>query len=423
MRWITALLATTVLAGSAATATAQTELTFRFNDPEADAMRAALDRFEEAHPDISVELERIAWKDAQAQFLREAAVGQGPDVVHIAFVWTKDMGDAGALMPLDDMIESDPPGAGFDDFIANDLVVGSDGQRYGLPWTTDTWAMLYRADILEEVGHDSFPSDWEGLFEFSRTIHEETGKVGFGIPAGSGGSNSIWFLANYYWWSHGKALIEETGDGGFAIGLEESDVVEMLDYYARFFEEAGLPQVYLGAAEWFDPTITEGLVTGDQAIAIMPPATASGVISSFEERNPEAENPFRSAKIPAGSAGSITHLGGRTLGINANTDHPEASWELLTFLLTEEIFTDYYTAQFPAQRSLLDAIAFEPAMQGFAEQLQEARTWGAYAASPAQIGSLWNEAGRIFGAALSGQMDHDEAARTYLDYARGQLEG
>ena len=77
----------TALAGlTAFAAVAETNITFRFNDSERDEMRAALDAFEAANPDIKVELETISWKDSRDQFLRESAVGQGPDVVHIAFV-------------------------------------------------------------------------------------------------------------------------------------------------------------------------------------------------------------------------------------------------------------------------------------------------------------------------------------------------
>ena len=78
-------------------ALAEIELSFRFNDAGQKEMRAALDKFEQMNPGIKVELQRIAWGSAREQFFREAAVGEGPDVVHIAQVWTRSMGDAGAL--------------------------------------------------------------------------------------------------------------------------------------------------------------------------------------------------------------------------------------------------------------------------------------------------------------------------------------
>src|SRR6185437_2151973 len=124
------------------------DLTFRFNDTEEKEMRAALDEFEKQNPGIKVALQRIGWRDARDQFLREAAAGQGPDVVHVAQVWVKEMGRAGAVLPLNDLIKRSPPGNGFADFMAHDLAQAKDGKIYGLPWTTDTWAMVYRTDLL-----------------------------------------------------------------------------------------------------------------------------------------------------------------------------------------------------------------------------------------------------------------------------------
>lgn len=86
-------------------------------------MRAALDEFEAANPDISVELQTISWKDARDQFLREAAVEQGPDVVHIAFVWMGEMAEAGVVLPIDELTQYGEFANGFDAFIATDLTM------------------------------------------------------------------------------------------------------------------------------------------------------------------------------------------------------------------------------------------------------------------------------------------------------------
>jgi len=88
----------------------QKTITFRFNDPEAPQMRAALDEFEKRNSGIKVTMQRVSWGDAQQQYLREAAVGTAPDVAQLAFVWPRSFGNAGALRPLDDLITR--PGLG-----------------------------------------------------------------------------------------------------------------------------------------------------------------------------------------------------------------------------------------------------------------------------------------------------------------------
>lgn len=407
-------------AASIASAGAQ-EISFRFNDPETEEMRAALDQFQQENPGIEVELQSIAWGEARQQFLREAAVGEGPDVVHIAFVWPRDMGTAGALLPLNDRMEAQPLQNGFDDFIATELAVGDGGEVYGVPWTTDTWAMVYRTDVLEAAGVE-IPTDWEELREASRRIHETTGKVGFGFPAGSGASNTIWFLANFKWWSEGNALVTEDGSGGFKTDVTVEEVADTMRYFHSFLQEGDNPESMLGVTDWFDPAILEGMTNGDQGIAVMPPQQFKQVLASFQERNPGVEPPFVTGTTPSGTEGPRTHLGGRMLGINANTDSPDAAYKLVEFLTRQQVLQDYYASQFPAQKSQLQSIEFGPGLGGFAEQLQLARSWGAYSDGPAAIGTLWNETGRAFGSAFIGERTYEESAARLLESVEEQLQ-
>ena len=184
-------------------ALADIEISFRFNDAGQKEMRAAVDEFERINPGIKVDLQRIAWGSAREQFLREAAVGEGPDVVHIAQVWTRSMGESGALYDMNNLIDKYGVGIGWNDFISADLASQDDGTIHAIPWTVDTFAMVYRKDILEKAGIKEFPTTWNGLLEASTKIKEKTGSAGWAIPAGSGPTNSIWFFLNFYWWSNG----------------------------------------------------------------------------------------------------------------------------------------------------------------------------------------------------------------------------
>ena len=110
------------------------------------------------------------------------------------------------------------------------------------------------------------------------------------------------------------------------------------------------------------------------------------------------------------------------LGINANTENPEAAWKLVEFMTREDVLTKYYGNQFPAQKTPLESIEFGPALGGFAEQLTLARSWGAYSDGPAQIGKMWNAAGRAFGSAFIGERSYEEAAAELLKSVEDQLE-
>jgi multiple sugar transport system substrate-binding protein len=406
------VLGTLLVAGPALAATV--DLTFRFNDTEEKELRAALDQFERQNPGIKVTLQRIGWRDARDQFLREAAVGQGPDVVHVAQVWVKEMGKAGALLPLNDLMKASPPGNGFDDFMAHDLAQSKDGRIYGLPWTTDTWAMVYRTDLLKQAGIDKLPATWKELHDDSAQVKQRTGKAGFGFPAGGSASGAIWFLANFYWWSNGKAMVVQEPDGKYGMNLTAADIADAMRYFKSFLTEGHNPTSNLSASDAHDPAILKALVTGQQAMAAMPPNTYKQVLDMYREAHPGAPVPFVSGPFPKGTVTRSSMVGGRMLGINVNTKHPEEAWKLVKYLASEPIFTKYYTTQFPAQRSLLKKVDWSPELKGFAEQLGYARTWGPYSDGPAPIGAMWNVTGRAFSAALSGQRSEQEAAQELM---------
>lgn len=396
-------------------------ITFRFNDTEQE-VRGAIDAFQKQNPDIKVDLQRIGWKDARNQFLREAAVGSGPDVAHVAQVWVTEMGDASATLALDDLIRKDPPPNGFADFAAQDLAKGKDGHIYGLPWTTDTWAMVYRTDLLKEAGIEGLPTTWEDLRKVSEAVYKKTGKTGFGFPAGSSASGAMWFLANFYWWSHGKELIVQKPNGSYAIGLTPADVTESMNYYKKFMDEGDNPRSNLAASDAHDPAIMQALITGNQAMGAMPPNTYKETLKAYEDANPGKPAPFASGPFPHQNNNKSSMIGGRMLVINANSKHPDAAWKFVKFMASQAVFADYYRTQFPAQTSLLKQIDFGAPLKGFAEQFPYARTWGAYARGPVPIGTLWNVTQRAFGKALSGQESTENAAKELLAEISKQMQ-
>lgn len=400
------LLSAALMATTAVGAFADVTLSFRFNDSERKEMRAALDEFEAANPDIKVELQTIAWKDSRDQFLRESAVGQGPDVVHIAFVWTQEMAEAEAVMAVEDLVQYGAFAKGFDDFIATDLTM-YDGKAYGVPWSADTWAVVYRTDLLTEAGITERPKSWDDMIEASRKIKETTGKTGFSFP----GANQIWFPVNYYLWSNGAEFISEDGNGGYKVGATRDQIAEAMDYFKSYIDEGLVSKSILGIDQPHDPALMQALLDGGQAMAVMPTNTYRQLLSAFETANPGVAVPFDSGVMMAGSEGPKTHLGGRTLVVNSNTKHPEEAWKLLRFLTSAPLFEKYYTNQFPAQKSMLSEIEYRDEELGFSEQLaNNTRTWGAYAQSGIGVGPLWNVTSRAFGSAMSGQISSEQAA-------------
>ncbi len=295
---IRTLIVAAALSALTTSAWAQVEITFRFNDAEQKELRAALDVFEQENPDIKVTMERVAWADAREQFLREAAVGEGPDIVHIAQVWTRSMGDAGVFIPLNDLIEKYGIGAGWDDFISTDLASQDDGTIHAIPWTIDTFAMVYRKDILEKAGITEFPTTWDGLREASAQIKEKTGATGWAFPAGSAATNSIWFFLNFYWWSHGWSLVDRAPDGKYVMGITPEQMAEGFAYYKSYFDQGLNPNAMLAVTNWGAQELIEGMVRGDIAIISTPEFVLNEMEAAWAARYPDQPDPFASTIHP-----------------------------------------------------------------------------------------------------------------------------
>jgi multiple sugar transport system substrate-binding protein len=402
----------------AGSALAETTITFRFNDEGRAQMRAALDEFESENPDIKVKLETISWNDARQQFIREASVGQGPDVAHIAFVWNRELAEAGIVQNVDELAEKyGPLPNGFDDFLATDLTEYQNA-HWGVPWSADTWAMVYRTDVLKEAGIEQLPKTWDELLSDSRTIKEKTGKTGFAFAAG----NQVWFPVNYYLWSQGVSLVVGDGATGFKVGATEADIAAAMDYFHTYVAEGLVPRSILSIDVPHDPVLQQALLDGSQAIGIMPTNSYRQLIAAYEKTNPGKPLPFVSGITMAGTQAPESHLGGRTLVVNKNTENPEAAWKLVQFLTEAKLFEKYYTDQFPAQRTLLSEIKFRPEEAGFAEQLgKHTRSWGPYSETRMNIGQIWNLTARSFGEAMSDQTGSKAAAAALLDELRSGI--
>ncbi|MBW1961113.1 MAG: extracellular solute-binding protein [Deltaproteobacteria bacterium] len=398
---------------------AKVELSFRFNDAEQKELREALDVFEQQNPGIKVTLERIAWANAREQFLREAAVGEGPDVVHIAQVWTRSMGESGVFLSLNDLIKKYGVGAGWDDFISADLASQDDGTIHAIPWTVDTFAMVYRKDILQKAGITEFPSTWEGLRDASRQIKEKTGAVGWAFPAGSAPTNSIWFFLNFYWWSHGWALVDRAADGSYYMNITPEQIAEGFDYYKSYFDQGLNPKSMLGITNWGAQELIEGMVRGDFSIISTPEFVLSQIEAAYKARYPNKPNPFASEIHPRES---VTFVGGRQLGINVNTKHPDEAYKLVMYLISEPIFFKYYVGQWPAQKTLIKKIKRGPSHSGYPKQLIKARSWGPYSTGPVAIPTMWNWVGRAAGSVFIGEKTSLEAAKDLYKKIAAEME-
>lgn len=395
-----------LLGSGAALAQDKVQLVFRQFDPPSvtQGLVKAVDAWNKSHPDVQVKMETMGGSDTLAQLAREIPAGGGPDIQHLAFVWTRDLAKSGLLRPLDDLIAQDPPGAGIDDFLALDLA-RENGKTYGIPWTADTFSMAYRPDLLKAAGIDSFPDTWDDLTAAAKKLTKGD-QYAFCFPAGSAPDSAMWFLANYYLWSNGSTLVGQDSSGKWKVMASADDLAKDMNYFNAFFKDGLSSEDMITINSWTDPAIVGGLARGDCAISFFPPQT-------FRAAEDESKAPLMSAQIPRGSVKRISHLGGRALGINPNSKYPKQDWEFIKYLLSPATFKTYN--QYPAQKSVLKALDIPASEDGYVKMLPQAITFERYISSPIAVTSMQKVLNARFGAVYSGQSSAEDSAKGLVD--------
>lgn len=387
------------------------EIVFRQGDPpvEIENLMVQIEEFNQTNTlGINVRVETVPWSDALAQYAREAQAGGGPDIIHLGFVMTKDLAANNLLVDLVPLIENDPEAfaSPYGEMLGRDMGEIGEGV-YGIPWTVDTFVLAYRADLFEAAGITEFPDTWADLQTAAQQLTVDTdgnGRVdqyGFCFPAGSGVGGGMWFLVNYYLWSNGVYYVQQNDAGEWEVGITAADIADAMTYYNSFFEAGSAPESLIAVSSWSDPELVGGLARGDCAIGFHVPA-------SFNVARSQTDAPLMTAPVPQGSVTRIASMGGRVLGINVNSQHPEAAWEVIKFLTSQPALEAY--GQFPAQPALLEQITFDTPYSGFVDQLPQTITFNQYVFSPAPVTSMWTATNAEFAAVYSGQKTIEQAS-------------
>lgn len=157
-----------------------TEITFyHYQSSNADALRAILDDFEAANPDVVI---KDVFKQSQqitAEVQAALAAGRPVDV---ATVIGKNIIFFLNNTPAVDMVAaSGGDTAWLDGYLPNFLDLGRKGEAvYAIPHAYGTPMIYYNKDIFERAGLDpnTPPKTWSDVMETAKTITKETGMPG-----------------------------------------------------------------------------------------------------------------------------------------------------------------------------------------------------------------------------------------------------
>lgn len=307
---------------------------------------------------IDVEVVAIPWDSIDEKLTTAVASGSGPDVLQIGLSKLATFAEAGALLPLDDLI-ADYPGLAPENF--PDGVAGTStavgGQIVSVPWTSDTRVLFTRTDILAENGIDAPPATWDELRADAKTLAARgDGQYGYYVPQWDAP------LPIEMTWSMGGEVIDADGN----VNFDTPEFSDAVDLYTGLYADGSVP-----TNADFDQT--QGFISGVAPMLVSGPYLGKGIADAA----PELDGKWQASPLPAGDGGSISLFAGSNLGVWYNTDQQDASLKLLEYVSQPEQQLAWYdlTGELPTVNAALadDTLNSDPNVKVYTDQLATAR--------------------------------------------------
>ncbi|WP_114854649.1 sugar ABC transporter substrate-binding protein [Brachybacterium sp. YJGR34] len=288
---------------------------------EGEKLPELLASFEEANPDVSIEVTPVPWDSAHDKFTSAIAAGTAPDVAQVGSTWMAEFVSLDALEPTPESIATD-------DYFAGALEgVTVEDTVYGVPWYVETRVVYYRTDLAEQAGITEPPTDWDGLVALAQAYQEQAGAT-WGISLQPGGQGS-WQTVLPLMWSNGGQVVDEAGA---QFTFESAQNEEALAYYQSYFTDGiANPAPAEGVTE-------QDFVSGDVPMFISGPWMMSAVEAVGGEGFADKYGVF---VMPAAETSS-SFLGGANLGVFQGTQNRDAAWKLVQHLSMPEVQVEWF---------------------------------------------------------------------------------
>lgn len=300
----------------------------------------------EAHPNVTVNVEVYPWNVFTQKWTAGLAAGALPDVSSVNPDNLFAIQQAGAVLPMDPLIEA--LGDGYflkkplENFTYEDTVLG-------IPYYLHSYVMWYRKDVLEEKNLE-VPKNWDELLSTVEEIADPPNRYGF-VIAMSKNDQMCAQLLSCFAKAEGAALITEDNKGN----LTDPKVVKALQLMADLYR-AGSPEgsVNYGLSEQND-VFFQGKSTF---------AFGSGFhINGVKQNSPQLLDKI--AAVPfMGPEGETLGDAAFVIGLMGwnQTKYPETVYDFIRFHFEQERYIDFLHlipgGQLPATTEAANSDAF-----------------------------------------------------------------
>lgn len=378
---------------------------------EAAQWQPLVTKFNQTHPQIKLEIIEgpNATNQVEDLYTSSFLLGQSPyDLVYMDIVWVPKLAAAGWLLPLSDRLDATE----LEEFLAGDVNGGKfQGELYRMPFRSDAGMLYYRQDLLTANNYQP-PRTFEELMAISQDLQEK-GVSQWGY---------LWQGKQYEGLS---AMFVEIlqGFGGFwietdtlEVGLDRPEAIQGVEFLRSTVAKNISPAGVTTYAE----EETRRLFQEGKAVFLRNWPYVVGLASA--EDSPIQGKFGIKPMVHAPGYPSGACQGGWGLGIAANTQHPEAAWEVIKFFSSEESQRQFVlaTGYVPSRRVLFNDPAIVAKYPHYPELLTVVES-SALRPPIAQYAQASDILQRYLSAALTNKMNPTEAMQAAAKETRRLL--
>jgi multiple sugar transport system substrate-binding protein len=360
------------------------------NDPDKEFVQKGLDSCA-SKLGITVQRETVPGDTLIAKVLQQASSKTLPDVLMLDNPDVQQIAATGALAPLNDMgLTGDGVIQGMND------ATSYQGKLYGLAPVTNTIALFYNTQMLQEAGVQP-PKTWDELKAAAKKL-TKPGRYGIAFNANATYEGSWQFLPAM--WTN----------GGDETDLKSPQVAEALQLWVDLVQSGSASKSVIN---WTQGDAKDQFAAGKAAMMVNGPWQIPALA-----KTPNVKWDVVTFPLNKPDQTPVAPLGGEawTVPLNKDQAKQQKAADFVKCLNSDENEMAWAKARFtlPTKTALLDQYAKEvPSMKAFAEQVKTAR------ARTGKLGDKWPEAAKVIYQAIALALTGKASAQDAFKKASG----
>ena len=286
---------------------------------EDEALNAAIAAFEEANPDINVEL--LISPEYATQLQAAFASGTYPQAFYVGQSDLANYVNAGVMAAGDDNIENPE---GLYESLRNTFTLN--GTLWCPAKDFSNLALEYNTDLFDAAGIDYPTADWtwDDLRAAAQALADSGTLPDGTVPLALNPDIDRWFA---YYVQAGGTFYDEDGNWVFGSdGANHDAAVQAMDFYINLH----LDGLSASSSDLGQGWPGESFGQGKAAMTM----EGNWIIGYLNDQFPDLN--WGAVELPAGPAGEGTLTFSECWGVGAENPYPEQSWRFVNFLTGED---------------------------------------------------------------------------------------